>query len=101
MFTEGSADFSGIPDAKNPKDLHVSNVIQKVVIEVDEDGGDADADAGKAGEKRKMGSSGSSSDGPIISIPFVVDHPFYFQVVDHANADLVLISGHVYDPTEE
>ncbi len=102
MFAEGegSADFSGISDGKKSPGLHVSKVIQKTIFEVDEEGGETeDAKGSKAGEKKK-GSSSSSSSGPIITIAFLVDRPFYFQVVDHVNGDLVIVSGHVNDPSD-
>lgn len=88
MFSQGAADFSGIPDGVNPG-LFVSSVIQKAFIEVNEEGAEAAAATGAVMMMRCMP----------ITIPFVVDRPFYYQIVDHANGDLVLFSGHVNDPS--
>lgn len=88
MFSSGSADFGGIPDGENPG-LFVSSAIQKAFIEVNEEGAEAAAATGLVMMMRCLP----------MTIPFVVNRPFYFQIVDHSNGDLVLFSGHCNDPT--
>ncbi|ODM87572.1 Speckle-type POZ protein B [Orchesella cincta] len=90
MFSLPPADFSGIPERENPG-LFVSTVIQKAFIEVNEEGAEAAA-ATIVVARRKCGHLS-------ITIPFVVDRPFYFEIVDNANGELVLFSGHCNDPT--
>ncbi|CAL8109758.1 unnamed protein product [Orchesella dallaii] len=89
MFSQSGADFSGIPEGANPG-LFVSSVIQKAFIEVNEEGAEAAAATGLVMMMRCLP----------ITIPFIVDRPFYFQIVDHANGELVLFSGHCNDPTK-
>ena len=86
MFDE-TADFSSIT---GKKDLCVSDVIQKVFIEVNEKGSEA------AAATAVMQSKGIS-----MSIPkpkFVVDHPFLFFIKDKLT-NMVLFMGRVVDPT--
>ncbi len=89
MFSGLKADFSGIPDGEDPG-LYVSRVIQKAFIEVNEEGAEA---AVATVVVRKA----TCTSAPVPTIPFVVDRPFYFENVDHANEDLVLFAGHVND----
>lgn len=89
MFLDGTADFSGIPQDSNPG-LFVSSVVQKAFIEVNEEGAEAAAATGMVMMLMCMP----------ITIPFTVDRPFFFQIVDHDNGDLVLFSGHCNDPTK-
>ncbi|CAL8109759.1 unnamed protein product [Orchesella dallaii] len=86
MFSQTDADFGGIPSGKNPG-LYVSSVIQKAFIEVNEEGTEA---AGAVMMARSM---------PLV-IPFEANRPFYFQIVDNANGDLILFSGHCIDPSK-
>jgi len=47
MFSEDEADFSGIPEKEQERlTLHVSEVIQKAFIEVNEEGSEAAAVTG-------------------------------------------------------
>jgi len=89
MFSSSDADFGGIPDGANPG-LFVSSVIQKAFIEVNEEGAEAAAATAAVMMLRCLP----------MTIPFVADHPFYFQIVDHSNGDLVLFSGQCNDPTQ-
>ncbi|XP_015120898.2 serpin B3 [Diachasma alloeum] len=85
MF-ERSADFSGITTAP----MHISKIIQKAYIMVDEKGSEAAAVTGGAGMGIRPGPTE-----PIITMK--VDRPFIYAIV-HGNAKTVLFQGHVTSP---
>ncbi len=83
------ADFSGIDGYK---DLYITSVIHKAYVDVDETGTTAVAATGVV--------VGTTIQAVIMQpphIPFVVDHPFIFMIVDNAS-NTVLFMGRVNDP---
>ena len=89
-FDAGKADFTGIGVPPDPKQhLFVSAVYHAAFVKVDEKGTEA---AGSTAVL--MGVGGGPPPKPV---PFHVDHPFLFFVVDKASG-LVLFMGRVTDP---
>ena len=88
MFEPG-ANFKGISDTP----LHVSDAVQKALIEVDEAGTDAAA----ASSAFAVGSKKSGTGGQKME-HFVADHPFLFYVRD-LQTKLLLFQGRVALPT--
>lgn len=84
LFSE-TADLSGI---RERNDLHVSLMLHKAVIEVDEMGSEAAAISGVGIDGR-------------LKVPqketFKADHPFLFYIV-HRDTDTILFSGRVMNP---
>ena len=87
MFSAGKADFSGITGTR---DLFVSSVIQKIFVEVNEEGSEAAA-ATKV-VVRFM------SRPPTENQTFNVDHPFIFIIRDRLTG-MILFQGRVVDPS--
>ena len=85
MFSD-KADLSGITGAR---DLYVSSVIQKVFVEVNEEGSEAAAATGVMVMMRSM---------PAPNQMFNVDHPFIFIIRDKLTG-MVLFQGRVVDPS--
>jgi serine protease inhibitor len=82
-FAKGKADFSGMRDQK---DLYISEVKHKAVVEVNEEGTEAAA--------------ASSIGGPLRApqrFTFIADHPFLMMIRDHRTTAL-LFMGLVVDP---
>ena len=88
MF-EADANFKGISDIP----LHVSDAVQKALIEVDETGTEAAA----ASSTFAVGSKKSGTGGQKME-HFVADHPFLFFVRD-LQTKLLLFQGRVALPT--
>ena len=86
MFNEGKADLSGIT---GENDLYVSSVLQKVFVEVNEEG--SEATAATEGEERARGL-------PPPNQKFNVDHPFLFIIRDKLTG-MILFQGRVADPS--
>eukprot|EP00096_Caligus_rogercresseyi_P011462 TRINITY_DN4506_c0_g1_i1.p1 TRINITY_DN4506_c0_g1~~TRINITY_DN4506_c0_g1_i1.p1 ORF type:complete len:387 (+),score=90.69 TRINITY_DN4506_c0_g1_i1:161-1321(+) len=86
MFDDKS-DFSGM--AGGPGELYVSKVVQKAVIEVNEEGSEAAAASGMAMMMRCA---------MIPNPPIRIDHPFAFMIKDNSTG-LILFSGRVVDPS--
>ena len=86
MFNEGKADLSGIT---GENDLYVSSVLQKVFVEVNEEG--SEATAATEGEERARGL-------PPPNQKFNVDHPFLFIIRDKLTG-MILFQGRVVDPS--
>merc|ERR1739844_600433 len=84
MFISGRANFSGIAGG----DLHVSHVVQKAIIEVDEEGTEA------AAATAVMIHRESAS--PMIHM-FTADHPFIFYLRDKESG-MLLFQGRVINP---
>ncbi len=87
-FTPKAADFSGIDGMR---DLFISFVIHKAYVDVDETGTVAVAATG-VGISTTM----------IVAyqpppIPFIVDHPFIFMIIENAT-NTILFMGRVNDP---
>ena len=87
MFKPGMADFRGVSNIP----LHVSEVMEKALIEVDETGTEAAAATAVIGNTRI---------GPIPPKLFVADHPFLFFVRD-LRTKLLLFQGRVTVPSQE
>nr|ADD24117.1 Leukocyte elastase inhibitor [Lepeophtheirus salmonis] len=85
MFDKKS-DFSGM--AGGPGELYVSKVVQKAIIEINEEGSEAAAASGMVMMMRCA----------MIPKPLVIDHPFIFIIKDKSTG-LVLFSGKVVDPS--
>ena len=86
MFVQGKADLSGI--SENAQNLHVSKIVQKAFIEVNEEGSEAAA------------ATGVSITGRSLSMPqtFICNHPFIFFIKD-SKTGLILFMGRVVDPS--
>ena len=87
MFSAGKADFSGITGTR---DLFVSSVIQKIFVEVNEEG--SEAAAATEVVVRFM------SRPPTENQTFNVDHPFIFISRDRLTG-MILFQGRVVDPS--
>ncbi|PVD18459.1 hypothetical protein C0Q70_21008 [Pomacea canaliculata] len=85
-FSENNADFTGLVEQLS-EDLYLSQVYHKAFVEVNEEGSEAAAATGAVVMLRSM---------PMI-IPFVVDHPFLFFIIDR-RADIVLFMGRLVNP---
>merc|ERR1711992_486978 len=85
MFS-GKADLSGIT---GNRDLYVSSVVQKVFVEVNEEGSEAAAATGVMVMMRSM---------PAPNQMFNVDHPFIFIIRDKLTG-MILFQGRVVDPS--
>ncbi|XP_075545347.1 iripin-1-like [Dermacentor variabilis] len=81
VFDKQQADFSGISGSR---DLFVSDVVHKAVVEVNEEGSEA------AGATAVIFHVESLS----VSTPFVVDHPFLFFIHNRRTGD-ILFAGQV------
>jgi serine protease inhibitor len=82
-FVNGKADFSGM---REQKDLYISEVKHKAVVEVNEEGTEA--------------SAATSVGGPLRAperFTFIADHPFLMMIRDHRTTAL-LFMGLVVDP---
>ncbi|XP_044595369.1 ovalbumin-related protein X-like, partial [Cotesia glomerata] len=88
IFGEG-ANFTGI---NNQSNLHVSNIIQKVFINVDELGSEAAAVTVARLSARFYVEY-------VKPKPFIVDRPFVYLIV-HTITNTVLFQGQVYNPIE-
>ena len=87
MFEPGKADFSGI--GGKPGDLSVSTVVQKAIVEVNEEGSEAAAATGVVMMMRSM---------PLPPPALEVNHPFMFVIKDKLTG-MILFSGRVTDPS--
>merc|ERR1719244_445726 len=79
------ADFSGISDVSG---LHVSQVVQKAFIEVNEEGTEAAA---------ATGAVAVAFSGPVNESFFIADHPFIFFIRDKETG-ILLFQGRVINP---
>ncbi len=86
-FTPGRADFSGIADARN---LYISDVRHKAILEVNEEGAVAAA-------ATSVGISVTSMRPPQQRFTFVADRPFLLAIYD-AKSGAILFLGTVFDP---
>ncbi|GBN71045.1 Leukocyte elastase inhibitor B [Araneus ventricosus] len=84
IFRAGSADFSGMTPSR---DAFVSQVLQKAVIEVNEEGSEAAAVTGITSNRM----------GLIEERPeFTADHPFLFAIVERGSrSNMILFLGRV------
>ena len=87
MFSPGKADFSGITGSR---DLFVSSVVQKVFVEVNEEGSEAAAATGVMMMLNCI---------PPPNQLFNVDHPFIFIIRDKLTG-MILFQGRVVDPSK-
>ena len=83
MFSDATADFSGI---NGDRSLYVSKVMQKVFVEVNEEGSEAAAATRVRARSRERENE------------FTVDHPFIFVIRDTLTG-MALFQGRVTDPT--
>jgi len=88
----GPADFSGLAPVA-PGKLHISDVLQKAMVAVQENG----VEAAAATAVILDGASGSTGSGPV-PVPVVVNRPFVLSIVD-VPTGAVLFVGHIVDPT--
>ena len=88
MFDETKADFSGMTGGVN-KGLFILTVVQKAVIEVNEE--DAEAAAATAGIMMMRAMP--------LNPQFTCDRPFMYLIRDNLTG-MILFSGHVVDPTK-
>ncbi|ODM95837.1 Serpin B8 [Orchesella cincta] len=102
IFHSGKADFSGLAHI-SPKELNISQILQKVVIDINETGTAEQPghfrNQSEAMELTKVSGCGDGDDpGPEI-IEFRVDHSFYFQIVD-MKSDLIVFAGACKNPLQ-
>jgi serpin B len=91
-FDKARADFRDMAEARRPQDmLHISEVLQDAVIEVDEIGTVA---AAKTSVSMMVGSSFHEEPPPFV---FIVDRPFLFAIEDDVTGTLLFV-GSVQDP---
>lgn len=83
-FNDLKADFSNISDQR----LHITAVLQKAFVGIDESGTEAAAASAVV-----MGGKGA---GPEAAVTVTADHPFLFAITDKTGA--VLFAGQVMDP---
>jgi serine protease inhibitor len=83
-FAGGTADFSGMRDQK---DLYISEVKHKAVVEVNEEGTEAAAATSVGVTKRSA----------MRTFTFIADHPFLMMIRDQ-RTDALLFMGLVVDP---
>uniref|UniRef100_A0A1V1FTD1 Putative serine protease inhibitor 1 isoform B n=1 Tax=Reticulitermes speratus TaxID=60591 RepID=A0A1V1FTD1_9NEOP len=88
MFIPNEADFSGI---SGERDLHVSSVLQKAFVEVNEEG--SEAAAATVGVMRLKRSLMSQE-----TYKFIANHPFIFFIHER-RTDLTLFIGRYMKPT--
>ncbi|XP_055950653.1 intracellular coagulation inhibitor 2-like [Argiope bruennichi] len=83
IFNAGSADFSGMTSCKN---VFVSQILHKAVIEVNEEGSEAAAVTGIVANRMR----------PIVDMTpvFKADHPFLFAIVEKSS-NMILFLGRV------
>ena len=86
MFSDDKADFSGIDGSRY---LFVSSVLQKVFVEVNEEGSEAAAATAAIMRLRSL---------PPPNQLFNVDHPFIFIIRDNLTG-MILFQGRVVDPS--
>ncbi|GBM18213.1 Serpin B8 [Araneus ventricosus] len=87
IFSAGSADFSGMTPSKN---VFVSQVLHKAIIEVNEEGSEAAAVTGIVSNRMR----------PIVdrTPQFRADHPFLFAIVEKgSNSNMILFLGRVFN----
>ena len=87
MFNKDKADLSGITGEND--DLYVSSVLQKVFVEVNEEGSEATAATELTIRRRCL---------PPPNQKFNVDHPFLFIIRDRLTG-MILFQGRVVDPS--
>lgn len=87
-MTELFSDRADLTGIRERNDLHVSLMVHKAVIEVNEKGSEAAAILGIGVDGRKN---------PIPSDSFLADHPFLFYII-HKKTNAILFSGRVADP---
>ena len=85
-FDPDLSDFTGIADVE---DLHITDVLQKATITVDEEGTEAAAATAVI-----VGVESMPMDDPI---SLVVDRPFFF-LIQHVPTGTILFMGHVVQP---
>jgi serpin B len=91
------ADFSGMNNHKRSGErVKISQIMHRAVIEVNEEG--TEAAAVTAVSVVKASSMGHREQPK--PIPFIVDHPFLFYVIDDATG-AILFQGHVRDPLQQ
>ncbi|KAJ3654866.1 hypothetical protein Zmor_014022 [Zophobas morio] len=88
IFDGSAANFSGMISSKEP--LHVSKVIQKAFIEVNEEGSEAAAATAMIMRGR------CHIDGP--DITFIADHPFVFVLLEKSTETHILFTGKIINP---
>ena len=85
-FDPDLSDFTGIADVE---DLHITDVLQKATITVDEEGTEAAAATAVI-----VGEESMPMDDPIA---LVIDRPFFF-LIQHLPTNTILFMGHVVQP---
>jgi len=86
LITAGEADLSGV--AGEPGDMHVSSVVHKAVLEVNEEGAEAAAATAVVMMMRM---------GPMPTQDFVVNKPFLFFIVDRQH-NIPIFGGRFVKP---
>ncbi|MFL5340437.1 MAG: serpin family protein [Gemmataceae bacterium] len=86
-FDENKADFSGMNGGK--EDVHISAVVHKAFVEVNEEGTEAAAATGVVMAVRALRQTPT----------FMADHPFVFVIRDNQSG-AILFLGRVADPTK-
>lgn len=86
---QSDADFSNMTESNN---LHISEVIHKAFIEIDEEGTEAAAATAVV-----MTVESISVHEPMLPKQFIADHPFLFYIVDDAT-NAILFMGKMMEP---
>lgn len=87
-FVSGGADFTGLSDSPDAKDLFVSAVVHKAFVEVNEEGTEAAAATAVVVEKGLSGPNPTT---------FRADHPFLF-LIRHDKTGEILFLGRFSQP---
>jgi serine protease inhibitor len=86
------ADFSGIIKIKNDERLWIDKILRRAVIEVAEEGTEAAAVTAVPETMIVL-----AAVKPPKPVPFIVDRPFLFYIVDNATG-AILFAGRIMDP---
>lgn len=88
-FARGRADFTGLSDAPRSNELHITNVVHKAFVDVDEQGTEAAAATGVVAGVLSMPAE------PALTVR--VDRPFIFMIRDRETGTILFL-GRVVDP---
>lgn len=96
LFRNGKADLGGVHASPQPSNdnLHVSSLLHKAFVDVNEDGTEAGA------ATAATFSTTNASSEPEIGQTFVADHPFLFMIRDNLSG-MILFVGRLVAPSSK